>query len=864
MADSTASPSSPWKGYNAELIRLLKADKGSFSFVQWFEKIEVFSDQSGQARIWTVRDLQLNRDVLLKEIRQCDIASREKQTRLRYEAEITGGMKHPNIVPILAQGQFEDGRFFFLMPRVEGHDFDEEVRRYHRITHRRAADKALRELLRHFVAVCRAVAYMHSRGILHCDLKPSNIRLDSLYERIFVLDLGMAKYFEPAADLRNKEGLLRGSSDAMRGKVGGTPPWMSPEQALYALRRGIPIDPAVSYEDLEEAVPSPDHLLPAADIYSLGALLYFILRCKEPFQTHDKQQRLCDEDLVARILAGKLQWTQATQHPIPPALEAICRNAMMRMPQDRYQTVNELADAVDNWLSDRQVRVERELNGKQIAIYRDPFWVRGGRWLRQHPKWASGIAVTLVMVMVSLGVAWYLSAKAYQNESTFQQTLTVAYQGSLIFHGGNEELDDYGAKLIDLEKRIAAYHNKIEYWRTLARCYNNLAILCQFQGQNTMAKNYHSRAREIREKLCKDDRRNENPEFQLDLAASLNHLSVLDHSLDFASRAVDILKQQAAPEGPKAPNARRYLAIAYNNRGALHLDRNDFVAARGDFNEAVRIWDKLLGKKPGNLELQRNRCKSLGGLGLASANLEDSRAAGLDHCRQAREAAQKMANEHPSDPSFQRDLAHSARFLGDCCLAIVHEMEEEDPKALALLNEARSSYEKALVLWQEPFPRSPQETRDFLFRTHAGLAQALARAHVPDKSIRALDKAMELAVPERRPEFQAHRVRLLVFINPQQAALDGDKLRPVVLQSYSGQASYSLACAYALLSEKVGGDQRKVYIDHAVSLLDQARQKGFFESVSHFRYLKTKDRDLASIRMDPGFRDLVKGIEGNP
>ena len=874
MADSTPSPSSvPWDEYNTILRGIIRPGPeptpDSFTFAQRFRKLKVFRDKSGQGRIWIVRDLQLGRDVLLKEIRPCDTGSREKQTRLRYEAEITGGMKHPNIVPILAQGQFEDGRFFFLMPWVQGHDFDQEVRRYHSLRELRAADKALRELLRHFVAVCRAVAYMHSRGILHCDLKPTNIRLDSLYERIFVLDLGLAKYFEPAASLLNEEGLLRASKDAMEGKVGGTLPWMSPEQALwYARGRKLPLDPEVSYKDLEEVVPSPDDLLPAADIYSLGALLYFILK-GEPFPTPDREQGPGEKDVVALILTGRLQRTRTIGRPIPPALEAVCRKAMTLTPRDRYATAKELGDAVDESLNDREVKVYRNLGGRNVLIYRDPLWVRVGRWQRRHPKWVSGMAVTFVSATLSLLVAAYLSVKAYRNESSFQQTLAVVYQGSLTFQGGEEDLVGYGAKLIDLEKRIADYHNKTEYWRTLARCYNNLAIFYHFQGQTMMARTYHSRALELRTKLWKDDPN--NPELQLDRAASLNHLSVLDRSLDFVNQAVGILTTQAGSEGPHASNARRDLAIAYNNRGVLHLDightrtdQDHFDAARKDFEDALRKWDELLREKPGNLEFQRNRCKSLGGSGFAAANLEGMREAGLNYCRQAREAAQKLATEHPADPSFQRDLALSARFLGDCCLAVVNEMDEDDPKALELLNEARGSYQDALVIWQEPFPRSPQETQDFLFRAHAGLAQALARIHVPDEAIRELDKAVKLSAPETIPELQAHRVRLLVFIDPQQAALDADKLRPVALRSYSGQAGYSLACAYSLLSEKVGGDPRRVYTDHAVHLLDQARQKGFFENTSHVRQLKARDRDLAPIRMDQAFRDLVGIMEGKP
>ena len=210
----------------------------------------------------------MHREVALKEIQEQHADNPHSRGRFVREAEITGGLEHPGIVPVYGLGQYDDGRPYYAMRFIQGDNFQEAIRRFH------AADKpgrdpgerslALRGLLRRFLDSCNAVAYAHSRGVLHRDVKPSNIMLGK-YGETLVVDWGLAKPVgRPQADGEALEATLRPSSGSgtaatEMGAALGTPAYMSPEQA--AGRLGL--------------------LGPASDIYSLGATLYVVLAPNE-------------------------------------------------------------------------------------------------------------------------------------------------------------------------------------------------------------------------------------------------------------------------------------------------------------------------------------------------------------------------------------------------------------------------------------------------------------------------------------------------------------------------------------------------------------------------------------------------------
>src|SRR5262249_5557257 len=200
-------------------------------------------------------DEDLNRQVALKELQ--DHCADDRNSRLRFlrEAEITAALEHPCIVPIYGRGNRPDGRPYYAMRFIKGESLDAAIRRYH---DEGGGTLAFRELLTRFVAVCQAIAYAHSRGVIHRDLKPGNVMLGPFGETL-VVDWGLARHYDqPEGHPPSDEALpISPATEALAthaGQVVGTPAFMSPEQASG--RRDVG---------------------PASDVYSLVGILYAIL-----------------------------------------------------------------------------------------------------------------------------------------------------------------------------------------------------------------------------------------------------------------------------------------------------------------------------------------------------------------------------------------------------------------------------------------------------------------------------------------------------------------------------------------------------------------------------------------------------------
>jgi tRNA A-37 threonylcarbamoyl transferase component Bud32 len=190
--------------------------------------------RGGLGVVSVARDVELGREVALKEIDGRHAGDSVSQRRFVREAEITGGLEHPGVVPVYGLGRYADGRPYYAMRFVRGETLQEAVRKYH------AGDAAytLRSLLTRFVAVCNAVAYAHSRGVIHRDLKPANV-MSGAYGETLVVDWGLAKVV--GRDSPSNEGApvtemtlqtpSGESSETQAGSALGTPSYMSPEQA---------------------------------------------------------------------------------------------------------------------------------------------------------------------------------------------------------------------------------------------------------------------------------------------------------------------------------------------------------------------------------------------------------------------------------------------------------------------------------------------------------------------------------------------------------------------------------------------------------------------------------------------------------
>ncbi|MFT5459609.1 MAG: sulfatase activating formylglycine-generating enzyme [Myxococcota bacterium] len=284
----------------------------------------------GMGEVWRVRDMELKRHVALKVIRP-DLADGNWLARFVEEARIAAQLQHPGIVPVYDVGRLDDGRVWFTMKQVHGRTLEESLVALHRAeTLEIAAPGGLtrRRLLDAFLRVCETVAYAHARGVVHRDLKLSNVMLGDFGE-VMVLDWGLAKSVD---DVHTHDPVQPRTSDGLKatrvGVIVGTPAYMSPEQARGESHR----------------------VGPPADVHALGAMLYDLL-CQRP-----PRLARSGNELILAVAAATPILPPSTHAAVDDDLDRICLTALAAEPEDRYPTAAPLAAEVAAWLDGARKR----------------------------------------------------------------------------------------------------------------------------------------------------------------------------------------------------------------------------------------------------------------------------------------------------------------------------------------------------------------------------------------------------------------------------------------------------------------------------------------------------------------------------
>lgn len=324
--------------------------------------------QGAMGRVSVYYDRVMRRRVALKELHAGRSAPSEVQNRFVMEAQVTGRLEHPGVVPVYELVRPAAGEApFYTMRFVNGRTLTDATRAYHdaRRTGAAAAVELL-TLLNAFVSVCQTVAYAHAQGVVHRDLKGGNVVLGNFGE-VIVLDWGLAKLVrstdapEPGTGAEDAD-----VEHTLQGAVKGTPVFISPEAAAGRV----------------------DLIGPHTDVYGLGAILYEILTNRAPFVGTTVR------DVLAQVEGADPDRPTSIVPDVPPKLEALCLRALSKDPADRYATAREMADEVQRWIAESADRSRAQLERERFfTLALDLLCTidADGRFQQLNPAWETAL-----------------------------------------------------------------------------------------------------------------------------------------------------------------------------------------------------------------------------------------------------------------------------------------------------------------------------------------------------------------------------------------------------------------------------------------------------------------------------------------
>jgi serine/threonine protein kinase len=356
--------------------------------------------RGGMGAVLGTVDQDVRRKVAMKIMLPSDKPNIPMVRRFLEEAQITGQLEHPNIVPVHEIGIDEDLKIYFTMKLVKGENLEQVIAKIANGDEAYQEIYSLGNLIQLFMKVCDGISFAHSRGVLHRDLKPENIMVGDFGE-VLVMDWGIAKVLGQQ-DIVSDDSSDRLDEQAdhiqtLEGRIMGTPSFMPPEQAWGNI------------SELDER----------SDVFALGGILYKILTHQSPYKGKSATEilgRARNFELVPPDL-------RAPQHFIPPELNAICMKAMSPDKEDRY--ANALALKND---------LQLYLDGKSVSAKRDSFVVRTKKWIVRNKVAAMGIAAAVVCLVIGV-----IATGLYHREQTRETIANLLTQGESAVKEGKYE-----------------------------------------------------------------------------------------------------------------------------------------------------------------------------------------------------------------------------------------------------------------------------------------------------------------------------------------------------------------------------------------------------------------------------------------
>jgi serine/threonine-protein kinase len=647
--------------------------------------------RGGIGQVWVARDSELQRDVALKEIQPRYAERADHRARFVLEAEITGNLEHPGIVPVYSLGRNAKGQPYYAMRFIQGESLSVAIKRFHAgirdaggVSSKRSRwtwGIEFRQLLRRFLDVCDAIDFAHSRGVIHRDLKPANIMLGR-YGETLVVDWGLAKLIgkqqgpsdQPDGEFQpSLAGAAVATSDeTQQGTTIGTPSYMSPEQARGAI----------------------DQLGPSTDVYSLGATLYELLTGKVAYPGEKVKE------VLEKVIQGDFPAPRTVERSIPAALEAVCLKAMAHEPEQRFPSVRALAQDLEHWMAD-----------EPVTAYPERRLERLGRWLRQHRTWAAAAVAGLV------GVSLVATVAAMVIEGARRREALVRKEAEDNFMMAQSAVEKYLTNVS--ENTLLKIQDSVDF-RSLRQELLDTAL--------TYYKTFVSA-------------RSNDPNLRRQLANAYFRVGEVTKDIGSRPEAIEAFRsaqaiwESLAAANPQDDELQGHLADCHRAIGEQQRELGDLQGAMTALGRSRATLERLA---PSHTDVARYQ-SGLAECYLEIAVIEGQLQAGdhgLDILEKARAIQEKLIARNPADIKYRTKLAEMTNVLG-----FVHFKRLEFPAALRSFEEVQESCNSLLA--QMTAGPKPVGLLDLLAVSYYNVAMIHVANRDYEKALASLEKSLE-------------------------------------------------------------------------------------------------------------------------